>query len=157
MTYQEIDSGSSGQFRYEPCGNLVERLFKAAEAADIPLMTAYRMHTESTVQRAKELIEDGFIGKPTHVYGNNTQQIPEMIPDADQWRLDVSGYGTSVMDLGIYPLNTAQFLLKRNDHRGRRLRLKSRRCSWSSTTSPTASSRNSRSCRTDATALRACE
>ncbi|MFC6719096.1 D-xylose 1-dehydrogenase Gfo6 [Natrialbaceae archaeon GCM10025810] len=93
-----------------------ERLVEAAEATDIPLMTAYRMHTEPAVRRAKELIEDGFIGEPTHVYGNNTQPVLEMIPDPDQWRLDpdVTGYGTSVMDLGIYPLNTARFLLERD-------------------------------------------
>jgi D-xylose 1-dehydrogenase (NADP+, D-xylono-1,4-lactone-forming) len=92
-----------------------ERLVEAAEAADIPLMTAYRMYTEPAVRRAKELIEDGFIGEPTHVYGNNTQPLLEMIPDPDQWRLDpdVTGYGTSVMDLGIYPINTARFLLER--------------------------------------------
>ncbi|WP_440767061.1 D-xylose 1-dehydrogenase Gfo6 [Natronorubrum sp. DTA7] len=93
-----------------------ERLVEAAEAADIPLMTAYRMQTEPAVRRAKELIEDGFIGEPTHVYGNNTQPILEMNPDPDQWRLDpdVTGYGTSVMDLGIYPINTARFLLERD-------------------------------------------
>ncbi|OVE84681.1 D-xylose 1-dehydrogenase Gfo6 [Natronolimnobius baerhuensis] len=93
-----------------------EQLVEAAEDADIPLMTAYRMHTEPAVRRAKELIEDGFIGEPTHVYGNNTQPILEMIPDPDQWRLDsdVTGYGTSVMDLGIYPINTARFLLERD-------------------------------------------
>ncbi|WP_121740879.1 D-xylose 1-dehydrogenase Gfo6 [Natronorubrum halophilum] len=93
-----------------------ERLVEAAEAADIPLMTAYRMHTEPAVRRAKELIDDGFIGEPTHVYGNNTQPILEMNPDPDQWRLDsdVTGYGTSVMDLGIYPINTARFLLERD-------------------------------------------
>ena len=93
-----------------------EKLVEAAEAADIPLMTAYRMHTEPAVRRAKELIDDGFIGEPTHVYGNNTQPILEMNPDPDQWRLnsDVTGYGTSVMDLGIYPINTARFLLERD-------------------------------------------
>ncbi|RKD95314.1 D-xylose 1-dehydrogenase Gfo6 [Halopiger aswanensis] len=93
-----------------------EQLVDAAEDGDIPLMTAYRMHTEPAVRRAKELIEDGFIGEPTQVYGNNTQPLLEMIPDPDQWRLDsdVTGYGTSVMDLGIYPINTARFLLERD-------------------------------------------
>jgi len=96
----------------ERAGQLVE----AAEAADVPLMTAYRMHTEPAVRRAQELIEGGFLGEPTHVYGNFTQPILEMIPDPDQWRLDpdLTGYGTSVMDLGIYPINTARFLLDRD-------------------------------------------
>lgn len=93
-----------------------KRLVETAESAGIPLMTAYRMHTEPAVRRAKELIDDDFIGEPTHVYGNNTQPLLEMIPDPDQWRLnpDITGYGTSVMDLGIYPINTARFLLERD-------------------------------------------
>jgi len=38
-----------------------------------------------------------------------------MIPDHDQWRLDpdLTGYGTSVMDLGIYSINTTRYLLDR--------------------------------------------
>ena len=93
-----------------------ERMVEAAESADIPLMIAYRMHTDPAVQRARELIEDGFIGEPVSVYGNNSQPLLKMISDEDQWRLDPnrSGYGTSVMDLGIYSINTARYLLDRN-------------------------------------------
>ncbi|EMA59664.1 D-xylose 1-dehydrogenase Gfo6 [Halorubrum lipolyticum] len=92
-----------------------ERMVEACEAADVPLMIAYRMHTDPAVRRARELIADGFLGEPVSVYGHNTQPILEMNPDPDQWRLDpdLSGYGTSVMDLGIYSLNTARFLLRK--------------------------------------------
>lgn len=92
-----------------------ERMVEAAESADVPLMIAYRMHTDPAVQRARELIEDGFIGDPVSVYGNNSQPLLKMIPDEDQWRLDPdrSGYGTSVMDLGVYSINTARYLLNR--------------------------------------------
>ncbi|WP_049930295.1 D-xylose 1-dehydrogenase Gfo6 [Halosimplex carlsbadense] len=90
-----------------------ERLVAACEEADVPLMVAYRMHTEPAVRRARELIRDGAIGEPVLVNGENSQPLLEMIDDPDQWRLnpDLTGYGTSVMDLGIYPLNTARFLL----------------------------------------------
>jgi xylose dehydrogenase (NAD/NADP) len=93
-----------------------ERLVEACEEADVPLMVAYRMHTDPAVQRAKELIEDGFLGDPVSVHGHNSQPLLEMIPDPDQWRLnpDLSGYGTSVMDLGIYSINTARYLLDRD-------------------------------------------
>ena len=93
-----------------------ERMVEACEGADVPLMIAYRMHTDPAVQRAKELIEDGFLGEPVSVYGNNSQRLLRMIPDEDQWRLDPdrSGYGTSVMDLGIYSINTARYLLDRD-------------------------------------------
>jgi D-xylose 1-dehydrogenase (NADP+, D-xylono-1,4-lactone-forming) len=93
-----------------------ERLVKACEDADVPLMIAYRMHTEPAVRRARDLVESGFIGDPVSVYGTNNQRLLEMIPDHDQWRLDpdITGYGTSVMDLGIYSINTARYLLRRD-------------------------------------------
>ncbi|MFC7157339.1 D-xylose 1-dehydrogenase Gfo6 [Halomarina halobia] len=93
-----------------------ERLVETAEEHDVPLMVAYRMQTEPAVRRARRLIDDGFLGDPVQVYGNNSQPLLEMIPDPDQWRLDpdLVGYGTSVMDLGIYPINTARFLLRRD-------------------------------------------
>jgi len=92
-----------------------EELVAAAEG-EIPLMTAYRMQTEPVVRRAKELIEDGFIGQPVQAYSNNTQRVLDIIDDTDQWRLnsDLSGYGTSVMDLGIYSINTVRYLLDRD-------------------------------------------
>jgi xylose dehydrogenase (NAD/NADP) len=93
-----------------------ERMVEACEDADVPLMIAYRMHTDPAVQRARELVEDGFLGEPVSVYGSNSQRLLRMIPDEDQWRLDPerSGYGTSVMDLGIYSINTARYLLDRD-------------------------------------------
>ena len=102
----------------KPMESTVERARKmvdTCEDADVPLMIAYRMQTDPAVRRAKELIEDGFIGEPVSVYGSNSQPLLEMNPNTDQWRLDpdLSGYGTSVMDLGIYSINTTRFLLER--------------------------------------------
>jgi len=93
-----------------------EQLVKSAENGNIPLMTAYRMQTDPAVRRARELVESGVIGEPVQVYGSHSQPILDMVPDPDQWRLnsDVTGYGTSVMDLGIYPINTARFILGRD-------------------------------------------
>ncbi len=92
------------------------RLVDAAADADVPLMTGYRMQTDPAVRRARELIADGFLGDPVHAHGTNTQRLLEMIPDPDQWRLDpdMTGYGTTVMDIGIYPINTARYLLNRD-------------------------------------------
>ncbi|EMA09834.1 xylose dehydrogenase (NAD/NADP) [Haloarcula vallismortis] len=92
-----------------------EEMVAVCEDAAVPLMIAYRMQTDPAVRRTKELIEDGFIGEPVSVYGNNSQPLLEMNPAMDQWRLDpdLSGYGTSVMDLGIYSINTTRFLLNR--------------------------------------------
>jgi xylose dehydrogenase (NAD/NADP) len=90
-----------------------ETLVEACDANDIQLMVAYRMQTEPAVRRLRELVTDGFIGDPVHVQSNMSQRLLEMIPDPTQWRLDpaLTGYGTSVMDLGPYPVNTTRFLL----------------------------------------------
>ena len=99
----------------KPMEATVERAEQMVEAcSEIPLMIAYRMHTQPAVRRAKELLQEGIIGEPVQVYGNNSQVLMDIFDDPDQWRLDpdLSGYGTSVMDLGIYPINTARFLLE---------------------------------------------
>jgi len=100
----------------KPMEATVERaqsLVDACEEQDVPLMIAYRMHTEPAVRRARAMVRDGVVGEPVLVHGENSQPLLELIEDPDQWRLnpDLTGYGTSVMDLGIYPLNTARFVL----------------------------------------------
>lgn len=100
----------------KPMEASVERAKQMVEVADeagITLMIAYRMHTEPAVRRARELLNQGVIGDPVQVYGNNSQPLLSIIEDSDQWRLDpdASGYGTSMMDLGIYPINTTRFIL----------------------------------------------
>lgn len=99
----------------EATAERAETMVRTCREAEVPFMAAYRMQTDPLVRRAKELIEEGLIGEPRYVYGTNAQRLLEMIPDPDQWRLDpdLTGYGTSVMDLGIYVLNTARFLLER--------------------------------------------
>jgi len=89
-----------------------ERLVEATE--EVPLMVAYRMQTDPQVRRMRELVAEGAIGDPVAVHGSMSQQMLETVSDdADQWRLDpdLVGYGASVMDLGIYPLNTTRFVL----------------------------------------------
>ena len=88
------------------------RIVEICEEEGSTLMIAYRMQTEPAVRRARELVADGFIGDPVHVHGDMSQPLLEVIPNPDQWRLDpdLSG-GATVMDLGVYPLNTTRFIL----------------------------------------------
>jgi xylose dehydrogenase (NAD/NADP) len=97
----------------EASAERARRMVEACEDAEVPLMVAYRMQTEPAVRRARELVQSGTIGDPMVVHGSMSQDLLGMIPDPDQWRLDpdVAGPGTSVTDLGIYPLNTARFVL----------------------------------------------
>jgi len=98
----------------KPMADTVENAEEMVDAASrTTLMIAYRMHTEPAARRMRELVREGFVGSVVEIRGRMSQRLLEMIPDPDQWRLDpdLSGYGTSVMDLGIYPLNTARFVL----------------------------------------------
>ncbi len=82
-------------------------------SAGVELMIAYRMHTEPAVRRARELVDAGYVGTPMAVDGDMSQRLLDRInPDPDQWRLDewLAG-GGALFDIGIYPLNTARFLL----------------------------------------------
>jgi predicted dehydrogenase len=98
----------------KPMEASVERAAELVAACEsVPLMIAYRMQTEPAVRRARELVREGFIGDTVAIHGAMTQRLLDINPDTDQWRLDpdLAGYGASVMDLGIYPLNTARFVL----------------------------------------------
>ncbi|MFC6954300.1 D-xylose 1-dehydrogenase Gfo6 [Halorubellus litoreus] len=90
-----------------------ERMVAACDEHDVRLAVGYRMQTEPAVRRARELVREGAIGDPRFVHGANTQRLLDIFDSPDQWRLDpdLTGYGTSVMDLGVYPINTARFLL----------------------------------------------
>jgi len=90
-----------------------EAIAEAAEAADVPLMIAYRMHTEPAVRRTKDAIAAGLIGDVIQVHGHMSDDILGLGGGADQWRLDpeLSG-GTTFNDIGIYPLNTTRFVLE---------------------------------------------
>jgi len=82
--------------------------------ADVDLMVGYRMQTEPAVRRARELVAAGYVGNPMSVTGDMSQRLLDRVnPDPDQWRLDegLAG-GGALFDIGIYPLNTARFLLE---------------------------------------------
>ncbi len=90
-----------------------EALVAACDDAGVDLMVAYRMHTEPTVRRAREVIGAGYVGEPVAVRGDMSQRLLERVnPDPDQWRLneELAG-GGALFDIGLYPLNTARFLL----------------------------------------------
>ena len=83
------------------------RLRDACADAGVPLMTAYRMQLEPVTRRLREWIRDGELGDIVAIRGSLDIDVP-----TDQWRFDpdLAG-GGATMDIGIYPLNTARFVL----------------------------------------------
>lgn len=91
------------------------RMIEACDKNDVTLMIAYRMLTVPSIRWARTLIKEGFVGKPIQVHGHISDCLPELLPDPEQWRLnpELSG-GTTLNDLGVYPLNTLRFMLDRD-------------------------------------------
>ncbi|MDX1746441.1 MAG: D-xylose 1-dehydrogenase Gfo6, partial [Halobacteriales archaeon] len=97
----------------ERSSDRARQLVRVCETADVPLMTAYRMHTEPAVRRARSAIAAGLIGDPVEVYGSLSFPMFDVIdPSPTQWRLDrdLAG-GGACWDVGVYPIETTRVLL----------------------------------------------
>jgi len=90
-----------------------ERAARLVDACEgVTLMTAYRMQTDPVVRRLRALLRSGAVGDPTRLFGNFTFDVLGGSRGPDQWRLDADlAGGGALMDVGVYPLNTARFLL----------------------------------------------
>ncbi|ADJ14547.1 D-xylose 1-dehydrogenase Gfo6 [Halalkalicoccus jeotgali] len=90
-------------------------LTAVCERAGVTLMIAYRVQTDPATRRARDLLREGVIGEPVSVHGGMTDDMLSFVDGPDHWRLDpdLSG-GTTMNDIGIYPLNTTRFLLDRD-------------------------------------------
>jgi xylose dehydrogenase (NAD/NADP) len=88
-----------------------EATVEACERAGVPLMTAYRMQLDPLVRRLRESLPD-LVGDVRQLHGDFTFDVLGGSAGPDQWRLDpeLAG-GGALYDVGVYPLNTARFLL----------------------------------------------
>ncbi|WP_435177824.1 D-xylose 1-dehydrogenase Gfo6 [Halorussus sp. AFM4] len=86
-------------------------MVRACEAAGVTLMVGYRPQVEPAHRRLREMVRDGLLGDPVAFHGWFTGHILAAGGE-DQWRLDpdLAG-GGATMDVGVYPLNAARFLL----------------------------------------------
>ncbi|AUX08170.1 D-xylose 1-dehydrogenase (NADP+) [Halalkaliarchaeum desulfuricum] len=96
----------------EATADRARQAVEACENAGVTLMTAYRMQTDPLVRRLREFVREGGIGEPIRLFGNFSFDVLGGSKGPDQWRLDehLAG-GGALMDVGVYPLNTARFLL----------------------------------------------
>lgn len=87
------------------------RLVEVCDDAGVTLMTAYRMQTTPSVRWVRQLVRDGAIGDPVQVHGEFSMRYLDVV-DSAGWRTDpeMAG-GGALMDIGVYPMNTARFVL----------------------------------------------
>jgi predicted dehydrogenase len=83
-------------------------MIRAAERADVRLMTAYRLHFEHANLRAVEIVEEGRIGEPRFF----SAQFAMDVTDKGNIRLQEELGGGTLYDLGIYCLNAARSVFR---------------------------------------------
>ncbi len=83
-----------------------ERMISATEDHDVKLMTAYRLHFEEANLEAIEIIKSGKIGEPRMFNSTFSMQVKD-----GNIRLRRDLGGGPLLDLGIYCLNAARYIL----------------------------------------------
>ncbi|MFC5970422.1 D-xylose 1-dehydrogenase Gfo6 [Halomarina salina] len=88
-----------------------EAAVETCERAGVPLMTAYRMQLDPVMRRLRDSLPD-LVGDVNAVHSDFTFEVMSGSRGPDQWRIDpdLAG-GGALYDVGVYPLNTARFLL----------------------------------------------
>jgi predicted dehydrogenase len=99
----------------KPLANTVDeclRMLEACKANNVYLMTAYRKYFEPGSVGLKRLITSGKLGRLRHIFSSYTEFVD---PVKATWQLDrhLAG-GGSLMDIGIYCVNTMRWLAGTN-------------------------------------------
>lgn len=84
-----------------------EEMIRAAEANNVKLMIAYRLHFEPANLKAIETLQKGTIGEPRIFSSVFSQQVPE-----GNIRLKKEMGGGPLMDMGVYPINASRYLFR---------------------------------------------
>jgi predicted dehydrogenase len=84
-----------------------ERIIAACEAADVRLMTAYRLHFEEGNLQSIKAVQEEEIGEARLFVSVHTMQV-----DPVNIRVDLSLGGGPVEDIGIYCINAARYLFQ---------------------------------------------
>ncbi|QRN97190.1 Gfo/Idh/MocA family oxidoreductase [Archangium violaceum] len=82
-------------------------MIRAAEESDVKLMTAYRLHFESTNLAAMEAVRKGKIGEPRLFSSSFSFQI-----QGPNIRIDREAGGGVAWDIGVYCINAARYLFR---------------------------------------------
>jgi predicted dehydrogenase len=86
-----------------------ESMIAAAKAAEVYLMTAYRLHNDPATLRVAELVGSGVIGDARFFSSSFAFQSAP-----DNHRLEASHWGGPLQDLGVYCLNAARHIFHEN-------------------------------------------
>lgn len=88
-----------------------EKMIAAAEASDVRLMIAYRLHFEEANLEAIETVHNGQIGEPRYFESTFSMQVKP-----DNIRIEKEMGGGPLYDIGIYCINAARNLFRDEPH-----------------------------------------
>lgn len=86
-----------------------QKMITAAQAANVHLITAYRLHNDPATLRVAELVASGAIGNVRYFSGQLAFQSAP-----DNHRLKASHWGGPLQDVGVYCLNAARHIFHDN-------------------------------------------
>ena len=84
-----------------------EKMIHAAEASNVQLMIAYRLHFEAANLKAMEIAESGQLGDLRYFSSNFSMQVRE-----GNIRVEEEFGGGTLYDIGIYCINAARYLFR---------------------------------------------
>ena len=102
----------------KPMANTVEecqQMIDACRASDVRLMIAYRKYFEPASVALKKLVTTGKLGRLKLLHSAFTIFLPPGKPGSPAWHFDKKqAGGGSLVDVGIYCVNTVRWLLDRD-------------------------------------------
>jgi len=84
-----------------------EKMIHAAQASNVQLMIAYRLHFEAANLKAIEIAESGQLGEPRFFSSSFSMQVRE-----GNIRVEEEFGGGTLYDIGIYCINAARYLFR---------------------------------------------
>jgi xylose dehydrogenase (NAD/NADP) len=81
------------------------------EEAGVPCLVGYRVQFKPVMRSLRTAIRSGLIGIPVSAHSDVAFRVDTQ--ETGGWRLDPDRGGGALRDIGIYPINTLQFLLDR--------------------------------------------
>lgn len=85
----------------------VEKILKTFQIRKIPLFVGFQQRFNPAVQKAKDLIEEGAIGKIQNI---RTCYLTQSLPAQDNWRIKKGMGGGALQEIGIHLIDLIHFI-----------------------------------------------
>ncbi len=88
-----------------------KEMFKAGEESNVKIMEAFMYRFNPRIDRIKELMQEGILGDIKYLDFNFSHTLEEKLTRENNYRIRQSEGGGALYDLGVYGINTINYLL----------------------------------------------